>query len=144
MKILKRAIKLSYDRFRPNAYQRRYHFAIAFDGNRPILISENNPIKVNCKAYKIGQKFNIKTYLEFPYIHAESHLISKLLDMYNAIDPNWSIVVTRINRQGRLLLSKPCVNCEKILRAVNLTNIYWSIDKNTFGSYDIEENIHSI
>lgn len=136
MKILKKALKLSYDRFEPNAFQRRYHFTIAFDVNKPILICENNPIKINHKAYRIGQQFNIQTYQDFPYVHSESHLVSKLLDRYNSIDTNLSIVNIRINRQGIILLSKPCENCQKILDAVGLRKVYWSINKNTFGSND--------
>jgi hypothetical protein len=136
MKILKTAIKLCYDRFVPNAFQRRYHFAIAFDGNRPICLSQNNPIKVNAKAFRIGQMFNIPTYKEFPYVHAESHLISQLLDHYNTIDTNLSIVVVRIGRDGRMRLSKPCTNCAKILSAVGLTDVYWSIGDNHFEDSD--------
>lgn len=133
MKILKKAIKLSYDSFRPNAYQRRYHFAFAFSGNKPILMCENNPIKINAKAYRMGRIFNIETYKEFPYIHAESHLVSRLMDKNDCIDTNLSIVVLRINRQGKILLSKPCQNCQKILDAVGLHRVYWSIDRNMFG-----------
>lgn len=134
MKIIDKAIKLSYDSFTPNEFQRRYHYAIAFSGKKPILVCENNPIKINSKAYKMGKRFNIQTYKEFPYIHAESHLVSKLLDRYNEIDDDLSIVVLRINRQGKILLSKPCDNCQKILDAVGLHRVYWSIDRNTFGS----------
>lgn len=133
MKILNKALKLSYDRFNPNSFQRRYHFTIAFDVNKPILICQNNPIQLSNKAYRIGQQFNIKTYQDFPYVHSESYLISKLLDRYNSIDTNLSIVNVRINRQGIILLSKPCENCQKILDAVGLKKVYWSIDKNTFG-----------
>lgn len=136
MKILKTAIKLSYDRFIPNAFQRRYHFAIAFDGNRPICLSQNNPIKVNAKALRMGQMFNIQTYKEFPYSHAESHLVSQLLDRYNSICSYLSIVVVRIGRDGRMRLSKPCENCAKILKAVGLHNIYWSISDNIFEDSD--------
>jgi hypothetical protein len=134
MKILKKALKLSYDRFKPNSFQRRYHFTIAFDVNKPILICQNNPIKINHKAYRIGQQFNIQTYQDFPYVHSESHLISKLLDRYNSIDTNLTIVNVRINRQGIVLLSKPCGNCQKILDAVGLKKVYWSMDKKTFAS----------
>ena len=134
MKIIRKAIKLSFDRFNPNPYQRRYHFAIAFDNNKPILIAENNPIKIDHKAYKIGKMFNINHYQKYPYSHAESNLVSQLLNRYNTIRTDWSLVVLRINRQGRILLSKPCDNCQKILDAVGLTKVYWSIDKNTFSS----------
>ena len=135
MKILRKALKLSYERFKPNPFQRRYHFTIAFDGNKPILICQNNPIKINHKAYKIGQQFNIQTYQDFPYVHSESYLISKLLDRYNSIDTNLSIVNVRINRQGRILLSKPCENCQKILDAVGLHKVYW-----TTGSTSFQDN----
>ena len=141
MKILKKALKLSYDRFKPNPFQRRYHFTIAFDGNKPLLIAQNNPIKINHKAKRIGKQFNINTYQEFPYVHSESHLISKLLDRYNSIDTNLSIVNVRINRQGIVLLSKPCNNCQKILQAVGLNKIYWTIDGNTFDSYHSDKII---
>jgi hypothetical protein len=136
MKILKKALKLSYDNFVPNPFQRRYHYTIAFDVNKPILICQNNPIKVNHKAYRIGQQFNIQTYKDFPYVHSESHLISKLLDRYNSIDPNLSIVNVRINRQGRILLSKPCDNCQKLLKAVGLHKIYWTTGNCIFQNYD--------
>jgi hypothetical protein len=136
MKILKTAIKLSYERFIPNAYQRRYHFAIAFDGNRPVCLSQNNPIKVNAKALRMGQIFNIQTYKEYPYVHAESHLVSQLLDRYNSINTHLSVVVVRIGRDGRMRLSKPCENCDKILQAVGLTDIYWSVGDNNFEDVD--------
>lgn len=134
MKIIRKALKLSYDRFKPNPYQKRYHFAVAFDGKTPICIAENNPIKVNAKALYMGRKFNIRTYKDYPYNHAESHLVSKLLDKYNYIDSNWSMVVLRINRPGKIMLSKPCDNCQKILDALGFKKIYWSIDYSCFGS----------
>ena len=80
----------------------------------------------------MGQIFNIQTYKEFPYVHAESHLISQLLDRYNSIDTNLSIVVVRIGRDGRMRLSKPCENCAKILGAVGLNDVYWSVGDNYF------------
>ena len=132
-KIIRKAIKISYDKFKPNPYQRRYHYAFAFDGKKIVGFAKNNPIKVNAKAYRMGQKFNIQTYLDFPFSHAESHLISQLLDTYNSIRSDWSLVVLRINRQGKILLSKPCQNCQKIIDSVGFQKVYWSIDKNTFG-----------
>ena len=134
MKIINKAIKLAYSRFKPNPYQKRYHFAIAFDGNKPICLSQNNPIKVNAKALRMGEMFNIQTYKEYPYNHAESHLVSKLLDKYNYIDPNWKIVVLRINRPGKLMLSKPCENCQKILDALGFDEVYWSLGNNQFSN----------
>jgi hypothetical protein len=97
-----------------------------------IAFAKNNPIKFNAKAYRMGEMFNINTYKEYPYPHAESHLISKLLDRYNSINTNWKIVVLRINREGRILGSKPCKNCQKILDSLELKNLYYSDDNGNF------------
>ncbi len=97
-----------------------------------ICFSQNNPVKTHAGAYRIGEDFNLPKYKEFPYYHSESRLISKLLDMYNTIDPNWSVVVMRINRKGLILGSKPCENCNKLLGAVGLTSVFYSTDNGYF------------
>jgi hypothetical protein len=112
---------------------RTYHYAAAFDGNKMICFAQNNPIKTNTRAYRIGERFNLPKYKEFPFVHAESHLVSKLLDNFNTINPNWTICVLRINRKGLILGSKPCCNCDKILNAVGLTQVYYSTDCGNFS-----------
>jgi hypothetical protein len=133
MKILDKTIKRSYKSWEPHPLIRCYHYAAAFDNNKMIAFAGNNPIRFSAKAFKMGERFNISTYKEYPYPHAESHLISKLLDRYNSIDSNWKIVVLRINREGRILLSKPCDNCQKILDAVDLSQIYYSNNDGSFN-----------
>lgn len=133
MKIISKTIRKAYQTWNPNRQIRCYHYAAAFDGNKMICFTANNPIKTNAKAYRIGEQFNLPKYIEFPYIHAESHLISRLLDTYNTIDSSWSIVVLRINRKGIILGSKPCENCDKLLTAVGLTNLYYSMDCGNFS-----------
>lgn len=98
-----------------------------------ICFTQNNPVKTHARAYRIGEQFNLPKYKEYPYVHAESHLISKLLDMYNTIDSNWTICVLRINRKGLLLGSKPCINCDKLLSAVGLSTIFYSLDGGNFS-----------
>jgi hypothetical protein len=132
MKIIHKTIRKAYDNWKPCREIRTYHYAAAFDGNKMIAFAQNNPIKMNRKAHRIGQQFNIPTYIEYSYPHAESHLISKLLDRYNSIDPNWSICVLRINRKGLILGSKPCDNCQKILNSLDLYDISYSDDNGNF------------
>lgn len=132
MKIIKKTIRKAYDNWKPCKEIRTYHYAAAFDGKKMIAFAQNNPIKMSRKAHRIGQQFNIPTYIEYSYPHAESHLVSKLLDRYNYIDPNWSICVLRINRKGLILGSKPCDNCQKILDALELKNIVYSNDDGSF------------
>jgi hypothetical protein len=132
MKIIEKTIRKAYNNWNPCKEIRCYHFAGAFSGNKLIGFTQNNPIKTHTGAYRIGEDFNLPKYKEFAFYHAESHLISKLLDRYNTIDPNWKIVVLRINRKGLILGSKPCENCDKLLRAVGLNNIYHSTDNGDF------------
>lgn len=134
MKIIHKTIKKSYNSWQPNSLIRCYHYAAAFDGNKLICFSQNNPIKTHTKAYKIGARFNLPKYIEFPYVHAESHLISNLLDRYNHIDTNWTICVMRINRLGLILNSKPCSNCDKLLNAVGLHNVWYSLNDGSFSN----------
>lgn len=133
-KIIAKTIKKAYNKWQPHPEIRCYHYAAAFDNNKMIEFAGNDPVNVNAKAYRMGKKFNIKTFKEYPYLHSESHLVSKLLHRYNSICTNWSIVVLRINREGRILLSKPCRKCQKILDALDLNNIYYSIDGGKFVS----------
>ena len=132
MKIINKTIRKAYNSWKPCKAIRCYHFSGAFDGNKMICFTQNNPVKTSAGAYRIGEDFNLPKYKEFAFYHAESHLISKLLDRYNTIDPNWKIVVMRINRKGLILGSKPCENCDKLLRAVGLDNIYYSTDSGDF------------
>ena len=133
MKILNKTIRKAYSFWNPSRLIRCYHYAAAFDGNKMVCFTKNNPIKTNARAYRIGEQFNLPKYKEYPFVHAESHLISKLLDTYNTIDANWTVVVMRINRRGLILGSKPCENCDKLLKAVGLESIYYSTDDGNFS-----------
>jgi deoxycytidylate deaminase len=106
-----------------------------------ICFTQNNPIKTHTKAYRFGKKFGLNKYVEYPFVHAESQLISSLLEQYNTIDTSWRIVVMRINRKGLILGSKPCENCKKLLQSVGLDKVYWSTDDKYFTNNLISEPI---
>lgn len=133
MKIINKTIRKAYANWNPSPLIRCYHYAAAFQGNKMICFTKNNPIKTNTRAYRIGEQFNLPKYIEYPYVHAESHLISKLLDQYNTIRSDWTLCVLRINRKGLILGSKPCENCNKLLSAVGLKDIYYSTDGGNFS-----------
>lgn len=134
MKIIQKTIDYAYKKWELVDSIKCYHYAAAFKGNKMIDVARNNPISFDAKAYKLGQKFNINTYKKYPYLHAESFLVTKLLSRYDKIDVGWKIVVLRIGRSGKILLSKPCCNCQKILDSVGLDTVYWSIDSKTWGT----------
>lgn len=132
MKIINKTIRKAYNNWNPSPLIRCYHYCSVFDGTKMICFTKNNPVKTHTGAYRIGEDFNLPKYKEHPFYHAESRIISKLLDMYNTIDLNWSVVVMRINRKGLILGSKPCENCSKLLNAVGLSTIYYSTDDGNF------------
>ena len=132
MKIINKTVRKAYNNWIPCKEIRCWHYSACFDGTKMICFTQNNPIKTHAGAYRIGENFNLPKYKEHPFYHAESHLISKLLDKYNTIDANWSVVVMRINRKGLILGSKPCENCNKLLNAVGLQDIYYSTDEGNF------------
>lgn len=132
MKIIHKTIRKAFHNWSPCKEIRCWHYCAAFDGTKMIGFAQNNPIKTHAGAYRIGENFNLPKYKEFPFYHSESHLVSKLLDNYNTIDSNWTIVVMRINRKGLILGSKPCENCSKLLNSVGLNDIYYSTDNGDF------------
>lgn len=137
MKIINKTIRKAYRNWNPCKEIRCWHYCGAFDGTKMIGFAQNNTLKTHTGAYRIGENFNLPKYKEHPFYHAESHLISQLMDRYNTIDPNWTIVVMRINRRGLILGSKPCENCDKLLNAVGLSNVYYSTDDGSFtDSFD--------
>ena len=133
MKIIQKTIRKAYQNWNPCKEIRCWHYCGAFDGTKMIGFAQNNTLKTHTGAYRIGEDFNLPKYKEFPYYHSESRLISQLLDRYNTIDPNWTICVLRINRKGLILGSKPCENCNKLLSAVGLTDVYYSTDDGNFN-----------
>ena len=132
MKIIRKTVLKAFKNWEPDPSIRCYHYAAAFSGKRMVAFAKNNPNKTHARVYRLGGKFNVPKYQEYSFYHAETHLVTKLLDKYNYIDDSLRIVVLRINRLGVILGSQPCENCSKVLEAVNLTNIWYSRDDGLF------------
>lgn len=110
-----------------NSRNKFFHFAFGFAKNKLVGIGQNNPEKINAKALKLAKKFNIEAYQQFPYLHAETDLISKLWGKYY-IDNSLKVVILRLNKRGELRNSCPCEKCAKIMSALDITDIYWSVE----------------
>ena len=125
--ILKQSLGIATD-ILPSVTSRRrknsaFHFAFGFKKNKLIAIGQNDPEKTNTKAIRLSKRF--KTDIKYPYMHAETDLISRLWGKYY-IDKSLSVVVVRLNRNGELRNSKPCKRCNKILKALDITKVWWS------------------
>ena len=102
-----------------------FHFAFAYKKNKLIAMGQNNPDKTHTKALMLAKRF--RTELDYPYLHAETDLISKLWGDYY-IDDSMKFVIIRLNKHGKLRCSKPCEDCEQIINALGLTKVWWSTD----------------
>lgn len=138
MKIISKTVEKAFEIWKPDPQVRCFHFCAAFDGNKMIMSAQNNPVRMCHKIHRMGKQYNIPTYVQYSYPHAETSLVSKLLNRFDYIDPSWKIVVMRINRRGLILNSKPCVNCQKILDAVGLCRVYYSLDNGSFTGVNYE------
>lgn len=130
MNILNQSLDIAL-RLLPSAKSQRngrnkfFHFAFGFKKNKLLAIGQNNPEQMNAKVVKLAKKFNVDEYEEFPYLHAETDLISRLWGKYY-INNNLKIVILRLNKHGQLRNSCPCYKCCKIMKALDIKDIWWS------------------
>ena len=105
-----------------------------------VLLSKN---KVVCSATNLDSKSH-PTQAKFAkmaglkekiYLHAE---MAALVKCRTEVD---TIVVTRINPQGKLRLSKPCPICSLALNEAGIKKVYYSTPKGFLYEYDNEHEI---
>lgn len=102
-----------------------FHFAFGYHKSKLLAIGQNNPEKTHTKAHILAKRFNLDN--NYPYLHAETDLISRLWSKFY-IDDSLTVVVVRLNKHGHLRNSKPCIKCSIILEALGVTQVYWSTD----------------
>lgn len=102
-----------------------FHFAFGYHGSKLLGIGQNCPDKTNTQAVKMARRFRMEA--KYPFLHAETDLISRLWNKYY-IDSNLKIVVVRLNKHGKLRNSKPCNKCMQIIEALGINEVHWSID----------------
>lgn len=76
-------------------------------------------------------------YNEFQSIHAEVHCLLRMKNKHNVkILRNSEMYVCRLNRQGQLLMSKPCKTCQKFIASFGIKTVWYSTEKG-WESYGI-------
>jgi tRNA(Arg) A34 adenosine deaminase TadA len=89
--------------------------AVIFKGKRIIAVAHNA-----VRSNKIPYKF--KNFLESS--HAECQAIIKARRSLKGYD----ILVIRLNRQGDLMMAKPCEFCQEFIDYVGIRNTFFSIN----------------
>jgi hypothetical protein len=108
-----------------NTKNKFFHFAFGYKKNKLLAIGQNNPEKTHTQALLLAQRFNIQN--EYPYLHAETDLISRLWGKHY-VDNNLKMVIVRLNKRGQLRCSKPCERCDQIIRSLGLNKVWWSTE----------------
>lgn len=108
-----------------NTKNKFFHFAFGYKKNKLLAIGQNNPEKTHTQALLLAQRFNIQN--EYPYLHAETDLISRLWGKHY-VDSSLKMVIVRLNKRGQLRCSKPCERCDQIIRSLGLNKVWWSTD----------------
>ena len=127
--IVERSLDLARSLF-PTVYRgkkkyRTFHFSFAWRSAKLLSIGQNDPDRTNAKAMWFAKKFRNKKQMQYPYLHAEVDMLSKLWGRHY-IDSKMKVVVLRINSKGELKNSKPCPSCSNILSALGVEKVWFS------------------
>lgn len=122
--IVDRCLEMLYRDWDGNTHRPNYHYAFAIKKNKILAVGKNKPDWQDIKALYLARSFGIEKWENYPYLHAESDLITRLDEEYK--NNKTQILSIRINRHGRFKLAKPCVNCQKMLDGIGITKVVWS------------------
>ncbi len=122
--IIKTCLDIVYKDWNGNKTRPNYHYAFAIKKNKILEVGKNQPEYESKNALYLGRIYSIKKWNVYPFLHAESDLISRLDKDYH--NNKTEILSLRINRHGRFKLAKPCINCQQLLDKIGITKIAWS------------------
>ena len=105
-----------------------FHFAFLWKKNRLISIGQNCADKPCAKALYFAKRFKTHHRIKYPYIHAEINAVQKVWGK-TQIDSSFSLVSLRVSKDCILRNAKPCGDCQTVLSAIGVDDIWWS-DKN--------------
>jgi len=102
------------------------HFSFILDGNKIISIGQNDKDKTHTLAYKTGYKYSC--------IHSELDALVRA-----KVNPGkfkyCTIVNVRLNRFGHINLSRPCVNCQNLIKNYKFKKVYYTNENGKFEEY---------
>ena len=122
--LFKKSTEISYALLKKHGNYRCKHFSFIFNKNRLISIGINNPNKTHPKNLEIGF-FNRKGEDISHTIGVHSEL-SAILKLGEEDCSDYTLINTRINRNNKLDLSKPCMGCSSLLDQLKFKKIYYS------------------
>ena len=109
---------------------RSFHTTFIFHKNRILSIGHNDYKKMH-PYHRMGKYVGYKTnpHLYQPALHSE---ISAILKLGEEDLSKYCFVNVRVDANNNLALSKPCPNCERVLRQVGFRRLFYSSEKGFF------------
>jgi deoxycytidylate deaminase len=95
-----------------------FHMGAVITKGGCILSSASNQINRGCSTIRDKKWKNT--------LHAEAHAIHKLLKVDMGALVGASMYITRINKQGSVMLAKPCPFCLSLIQAVGIKAVYYT------------------
>jgi hypothetical protein len=126
MNILEQSYNISLDLL-PKAKQARntknkfFHFAFAYKKNKLLAIGQNNPEKTHTQALMLSKRF-LNEETDYPYLHAETDVISKLWGKYY-IDNTIKLVIVRLNKRPKNFFDHKHFNVKSIFWVIIWVNL---------------------
>lgn len=136
MKIIDKSLKLAYQLYPSSPAQQYYVFSFMFMKNKLISIGRNNEVCQCPKVKRLAERFNVEKFKIYSFPHSEIDCISKIWGRHY-ISGREKLVVIRLKRDGSLGLAKPCLNCQQVLFALNLTKVWYSTDLEEFEELNV-------
>jgi tRNA(Arg) A34 adenosine deaminase TadA len=88
--------------------------SVLFDRRQRVLVAKCNSRKTHPRALR---------FFNYPYLHAEAHSIfSAGLDNCRG----HSLLVVRVEANGRLTMAKPCECCTELIKHVGIRNVFYT------------------
>lgn len=142
-KVVNKSVEMAYSLF-PQAYALRtkyqtFHFCFSWQKRQLLAIGQNNPKVESAKARKLAVHFNNKHKQKYSYLCAETDCIARLWGKIR-IDSGITLVVIRLNKHLQFKNSKPCKDCQAIIRALGITKVWYSTTNQEFVLYDFVNN----
>src|SRR5690348_10342880 len=116
-------IKLSFAMINIPNSRRAKHFSFILIRNKIVSMGWNMGFKTHPIAHKMGHRYDS--------IHSELHSINKF-PYPTAILAKCKLFNVRVNKKGKVRLSKPCLKCQKLLSTFNFREVWYTLDGGEF------------
>lgn len=130
-----RSLQIAKALFDPAFPIRCFHLSFIWYKNRLVSVGQNT-IKTHTH-HKFNPKINTEgeNVSEFKKTCSEFNSLNKIRRLTNIPFSKCTLINIRINRNGQLSNSRPCVSCDSLLNYLNIKEIFFTNNEGLFEKY---------